>query len=228
MRIDRLRTRLVGAVAFGIMAAPSASFAQDYLRDGWYAGARGVYALVDFDAAGKAENTFGFNTFLGYRAWKMFGADLEFEYIPGVHVSGKGSPSFEIRTFNFGFNFRTYPLGRLIEEGSWLERVQPYLSAGIANQWVKIDGNPGNEKHQGDAAGRLGGGLDVYLTESLALTADARYTLGAGEVDDDRYWSLGWGLLYRFGAGGDGGSLAEEEDEDEEHDAADEAPGDAE
>jgi opacity protein-like surface antigen len=167
--------RSLGAVALGIVTAPSASLAQEYLRDGWYAGARGVYALVDFDAAGKAENTFGFNTFLGYRMWKMFGADLEIEFIPGVHVSGKGSPSYEVRTFNFGFNFRTYPFGRLVEEGSWLERVQPYLSAGIANQWVRIDDNPGNKKHQGDAAGRLGGGLDVYLTESLALTADARY-----------------------------------------------------
>jgi hypothetical protein len=225
MRIDRLRILLASVLALGFASAPGASLAQDYVRDGWYGGVRGFYALPDFDAEGKTEDAGGFAAYFGWRAWKMFGADLEFERVGNFHVSGKGAPSYDVRTFNFGLNLRAYPLGRLLDAASPLQRAQPYLSAGIANQWVKIDGNPGNERHEGDAAGRFGGGLDVYLTESLVLTADARYMLGFGEVSDERYWTFGGGLQWRFGAGGE---AAAEGDEDAEDEAAEDDDGGAE
>jgi len=46
--------------------------------------------------------------------------------------------------------------------------------------------------------GRFGGGLELYLTEHVALTFDASYLLGTGDVDDVRYTSLAGGLLARF------------------------------
>ena len=45
MRIDRPRLLFVSALALGLAGVPAASLAQDYVRDGWYGGARGVFAL---------------------------------------------------------------------------------------------------------------------------------------------------------------------------------------
>ena len=49
--------------------------------------------------------------------------------------------------------------------------------------------------------GRLGGGVDFYITESIGVTFDATYLLPAENnfTPHDVQWvSLGLGMLYRF------------------------------
>jgi hypothetical protein len=199
-------------LALTLATAPAAR-SQDYVREGWYAGARGVFTQIDFDIPGDASNDFGFNVFGGYRMFKGFASDFEFEYVDAIPVDGPPGPNFYVRTFDLAWNFRVYPLAWAFAPSSPLERVQPYLSAGPSLQWVQIQRIPSGDQDDGNFAGRLGGGLDLYLSESIVLTADGIYTLGVGDVNDFRYWSLGWGFAYRFG-GGDGAS-GEEEDEGE-------------
>jgi len=212
MSIGRLRFPLASSLALGVAlaAAPSAR-GQDYVRDGWYAGGRGVFTQVDFDADGEATNDFGFNLFGGYRMLKGVASDFEFEYIDAIAVDGKPGPNFDVRTFDLAWNFRVYPLAWVFEPSSPLQRVQPYLSAGPSLQWVQLQRIPSGDRDEGNFAGRLGGGLDFYLTESIVLTADAIYTIGVGDVNDFPYWSLGWGFAYRFGGeGASSGAEAEE------------------
>ncbi len=213
----RLRSPLAPIAVLGAaLAAVPPARAEDTLRDGWYAGARGVYTQVDFDVAGKARNDFGFNVFAGYRLFKGLASDFEFEYIDAIPVDGKPGPNFDVRTFNLSWNFRAYPLAWAFEPTSPLQRLQPYLSAGVSNQWVQLERQPSGDKDEGNFAGRLGGGLDFYLTESVVLTADAIYTIGTGDVNDFRYLSIGWGLVYRFGGAESPGSADEGEEEEEE------------
>ena len=221
--MHRLRSKLAPAVALAAaLAASPAARAADYARTGWYAGARGVYTQNDFDVPGNAEDDFGFNLFAGYRLFRGLASDFEFEYIDAIRVDGNaGNPDFDVRTFVLAWNFRAYPLSWVFEPDSPLQRVQPYLSAGVSNQWVQLQRLPGGDRDEGNFAGRLGGGLDVYLTENWVLTADAIYTIGTGDVSDFPYLSIGWGFAYRFGGGESAASGGESEDEG----AEEEGPG---
>lgn len=196
---------LVAPLLAALVALPLSAGAEDFLREGWYVGGRGVYTQVDFDAPGVAEDDFGFNLFAGYRLFEYLASDFEFEYIDAIPVRGQPGPNLELRTFDLAWMFRLYPLAWAFEPDSPFHRVQPYLAAGPSIQWVQLQRRPGNDGDEGNFAGRLGGGVDVYLTDGIALTADAKYTLGAGDVKDFPYWSIGWGVLFRFG-GEKGGS----------------------
>jgi hypothetical protein len=208
---------LLALVVAALAVAPLPARAQDYVREGWYVGGRGVYTQVEFDTQGEADNDFGFNLFAGYRMFKGFASDFEFEYIDAIPVNGKPGPNFDVRTFDLAWMFRLYPLAWAFEPGSGFQRVQPYLTAGPSLQWVQLQRLPGNDRDDGNFAGRLGGGFDVYLTPNIAVTADAKYTIGTGNVEDYPYWSIGWGFVYRFDAKGEGsGGGGGDEDEKEE------------
>ena len=215
--MTRPRRLLAPAAALGaVLAAAPAARAEDYVRTGWYAGARGVYTQEDFDIDAEVDDDFGFNLFAGYRLFSFLGSDFEFEYVDALPARGKpAGPNYDVRTFNLSWNFRAYPLAWAFEPSSPFQRVQPYLSAGVSNQWVQLRRQPAGNSNQGNFAGRLGAGIDFYLTEHLALTSNGIYTLGTGDVNDFHYWSIGWGLLYRFGGGGDAAGPAAKDEEDE-------------
>src|SRR5262245_45425776 len=59
------RPRLALACFAALVAAPLAAAAEDFLQEGWYLGARGVYTQNDFDTEGVAEDGFGFNLLAG-------------------------------------------------------------------------------------------------------------------------------------------------------------------
>jgi len=217
-RMIAARPRLLLACLAALVAAPLAAAAEDFLQEGWYLGARGVYTQNDFDTEGVAADGFGFNLLAGYRIYKYLATDFEFEFLLPTEVDGKPGPNFDVRTFDLGWLFRLYPLSWVVEPKSPLNRVQPYLVAGPSWQWVQRDRNPGQNQDEGGFAGRLGAGFDVYVTERLALSADAKYTLSTGDVRDFRYWSIGWGFAYHFGPenGGGGGGSGDAEDEEKE------------
>ena len=216
LRLQSLLAASLAAFASLLFGTPRA-VAQDYVREGWYVGARGVYAVEDFDIDGTADDDFGFNLFAGYRMFRGLASDFEFEYVDALPARGNpAGPSFDVRTFDFAWNFRVYPLAWVFEPGSVFQRVQPYLRAGPSIQWVQLQRLPGGDRDEGNFAGRLGGGLDFSLTENVALTADAIYTIGTGDVRDYRYLSIGWGFTYRFGGGASSTAQDGEEEDQEE------------
>src|SRR5262245_34486311 len=110
--MPHLRSKLAPVAALAVaLTASVAARAADYTRTGWYAGARGVYAVENFDVPGNAKNDFGFNLFGGYRLFSFLASDFEFEYIDALPVNGSaGNPNFDVRTFVLAWNFRAYPL----------------------------------------------------------------------------------------------------------------------
>ncbi len=52
-----------------------------------------------------------------------------------------------------------------------------------------------------DLAARLGGGVEVYLTDRLSLNVEGVYVRPSGQVEDYDYVSFSAGVLYRFGGG---------------------------
>ncbi len=174
--------------------------AQDYTRDGWYAGARGLWGVEDFDARASADDTWGFDAYAGYRMGKNFAGEIEFEYFDGFDADLPGGGSGDYRLFSMSLGMKVFPLARAFAPGSIYQRVQPYVTAAPSWQWVQSRSFSGGnaEGDDGGFAGRFGAGLEIYLTESIVLTGDASYSLPVGGASDFSYWTFGGGFQWRF------------------------------
>jgi opacity protein-like surface antigen len=191
---------------------------QDFTRDGWYVQAQGIYALENFGAKGgygtggvDMNGTGGFNIEAGYRVAQLFAFGAEFEWIysfESAKVSVGEGPSFDtgdllrIGLQNVGIPFRLYPLARLFDPGSMANRFQPFIKLSPTWQWADREELRQEKEGKGSFVGRMGGGLDVYLTENFVLVASALYNWPAPPIDSLGYASFGFGLQYRFGGGG--------------------------
>lgn len=167
----------------------------DYTREGWYLQAQGVYAIPyfqDFDPGNDA----GFNVAGGWRGWEMFAGEFEFEWInrfPGP----SDEPDF--RTYDVALMFKLYPLARLFDASSTANRFQPWLKAGPGWQYVERRGGGQPNRDRGDFAGRVGMGIDIYLTPHWVLVGSGTYQLPTSDTDRYQYLAAGGGFQYRFG-----------------------------
>jgi hypothetical protein len=173
-----------------------------YTRDGWYVAVAGVNALDNFSATPfGVKDSFGVNGRLGYRFLEY--ASLEFEYERVFKFRMRNPPDgtdFQVNVFTA--NARGYvPFWRL---GTWASRLHPYALAGIGLHQVDVDdhGAPfgkfgGGEK--GAFAARMGGGLDLYLTDQLVLFQETSYVLPVERDNHEmQYVAVAWGLQWRF------------------------------
>ncbi len=186
-------------VGVWLLLGAGGAAAQDYTRDGWYVGARGLWGLEDFDTGGtgaSVDDEPGFDVYAGYRMGRNFAGEIEFEYFDGFDVQGT---SGELRLFSVALGMKVFPLARLFEPSSIYQRVQPYVTAAPSWQWAQIRGfGSGLNEDDGGFAGRFGAGLEIYLTNRFVLTGDASYSLPTGGAGDFNYGSFGGGLQWRF------------------------------
>jgi hypothetical protein len=94
-------------------------------------------------------------------------------------------------------------LATLFDPASLANRFQPFLKLGVAWMWVREQDPDASSRNNGAVAGRFGAGLDVYLTQKIVLTLSGNYMLPNNSIEDRQYTSVGAGLQYRFGDGGD-------------------------
>ena len=165
-----------------------------------YFGASAVFASENFDDAYgflddrdvDVEDGFGFGLRFGTRFQKHFAAELHYEFIDEFDVSVAGLDSFDVESWMLGANMRLYPFKGVVE---------PYAMLGSGVMHARLEDELdilATEKSTGFAA-RFGGGVDIHITEALALNFEASYVTPAGdEIEDLDYVSLGWGLQFHF------------------------------
>jgi opacity protein-like surface antigen len=173
----------------------------DFTRDGWYAQGQFAYGLENFDEV-EADDAFGGNFALGYRFHPLGAMDVEFEYLDQFDFDGPAEAQVN-SSFNVSLNGRLYPLATLFDPASLANRFQPFLKLGVAWMWVREQDPDASSRNNGAVAGRFGAGLDVYLTQKIVLTLSGNYMLPNNSIEDRQYTSVGAGLQYRFGDGGD-------------------------
>jgi opacity protein-like surface antigen len=179
----RLLILLLGLCVASASASASASAQEevDYARTGLYGGMGGVYAHGSDVGSGG-----GLALRAGYRMMPHIGAEISFEWLGGFDP-GFGANSVD--TWSLGLSLRGYLL---------TGRVQPYglLGAGVAKSDaggglpIKIDGTGGEL--------RLGGGVEIYLTEEVVLDLRGAYLFRMDDIDDFDYLSISVGASYRF------------------------------
>lgn len=146
-------------------------------------------------------NSVGFNARGGYRFNDFLAAEALYEYMDefgsSLTVNGRSAGHANISTNNFSLLAKVIlPTGSLIE---------PYLTGGVG--FLNADGSGNLKTPQAhvnisgtdtEFAGRLGGGIDVWITQNIAAYVDAGYVMPTGSLSDLRYFSLGGGLKYSF------------------------------
>jgi opacity protein-like surface antigen len=161
---------------------------------GFYAGIGISYYRQDFKGdLGDAldGDAWGFNLRGGYRFLPFLAAELHYEYASDFGVDALGG-RIAIDTNVITANLKAIaPLGRF----------QPYVGGGggIMNANTSSSGIFADTDFDGtEFAGRVFGGIDVFLTRSLSIFAEADYVLPTGSLDDLRYVSPSFGVRYSF------------------------------
>ena len=122
---------------------------------------------------------FAFDMALGWRNSERLAIEAEFEWIINHEKPTDGS-------WLLGVNGKFF----LLEE-----RIQPYVILGAGAMWVKV---PGSDRGPGDWAFRNGVGVDVYLNNHWALTAETTFVWGVGSVWNNYFLTFSTGAMYRF------------------------------
>ena len=119
-------------------------------------------------------NSWGVNTRLGYRLTSWFSLEAEYEWLDRMNASLGGVNVGSLQMQSATANLRLIaPLGRF----------QPYFLLGAGAIFLNVD-TPFNtlQVDHSAFAGRVGLGLDVYLTENVLLNVGAEGLLSPAEV----------------------------------------------
>ena len=98
------------------------------------------------------------------------------------------------------------------------ERFQPYGLLGIGSMYAQLrtkdpvgtvctpgyywgwwcNGVYGRLEDGMDFVAKVGGGMDIYITEDWGITLDATYVLPFDRLQQLRYICFNWGVLFKF------------------------------
>lgn len=167
-----------------------------YARDGIYLGFAALYALENFDrdtairGAGSAQDIDGRDAGgpqvrFGYRYRPRLAGEVLFQYYAGFNLSDSSvGIDDDFNAWSMTLNGKLY---------GFLGRVQPYGLFGIGG--IAFD-----DKRGANSAflARLGGGIDLYLTDRVVLDFEVAYAMPAGALDDLQFATFALGVQYRY------------------------------
>jgi opacity protein-like surface antigen len=155
----------------------------DYGRTGLYVGGYGIVGFTTNGDTGQGfgssntETDGGLNVRLGWRESPSLAYELEMEWIGNTENTDYG-------TFVWGANARFYLLD---------QAIQPYVLMGVNGMTAKALSN-----RDTDWAFRHGLGVDFYVTNHIAISAEGTFLWGTGRFWKQYHLTAGLGMLYRF------------------------------
>ena len=163
-----------------------------YDRDGWYVGLGGGYAKELFNGGEASDGGFA-QIRAGYHFLRFAALEAQLEYSPKFNGKSGQWSGVDIATWATWLNIKGYPTA------PWTGLVQPFGLIGISWMWERLTGSAVNGSiEEGAFAARFGGGLDVYVTPHIMLTAEAAYVLPTGQLDDLNQVQIGGAVQYRW------------------------------
>lgn len=198
------------AALFALLAVALAvpATAEDFDRSGFYVGGGGTWATPLFEdeienAVGTPidlDDSFGANAQLGYRIFSFLALEAGYEWVDSFDLSVMGVDALELEGHVVTGNLK-------LLAPTW--RIQPYLlaGAGVAFLEARDTLGLGLDADATPFAGRLGGGIDFYVTKHVLLNVGAGVVLTTEKIDDDltaqdvdniHYVTVNAGLQVRF------------------------------
>jgi opacity protein-like surface antigen len=167
---------------------------EDFARAGAFVGLGFNWQVPGFQGELRDQgygNSWGFNARGGYRFYDWLAAEAIVEYADKFGPNALGASGDNLSLLSTTVN------GKFIIP---LERFQPYLSAGIG--FLYADEGEGFvdsvEDRDFGFVGRLGGGIDFYLTRHWSIFVDNSWTMSTDNTEDLYFYSLGGGARYNF------------------------------
>jgi opacity protein-like surface antigen len=171
---------------FAFASVASAQQTSGYARNGLELGAGFGLAGEDFSLDNLSfDDTAAANMIVGYRFHPHLGVEGRFEHTFNfdANVSGVRATVWSL-TANGLVYFTT-------------GQFQPYFELGIGVGQGELDFR-GTNSNTTDAMGRVGLGLDSYVTPNIAIAAEFGYDFGFGDLSNFNYWTMGAQFKYRF------------------------------
>ena len=206
-----MRRAWAAIVMLGVVLAAGPSLADDHEgaeadarldRAGFYIMLGGHAAIENFDDADFHDSA-SIDVRTGYRLNPLIAVETHLEWIEDFDSRNKeqnppfnanqpvGDPAF-LDAFTATVNARIFlPLEKY-------QDFQPYGLLGGGLMRVGRVGTDGPSEHDVGYAGRLGAGVDMYLTQRLGVNLEVTYVIPTGTVADFQYTSVGASFLYRF------------------------------
>jgi opacity protein-like surface antigen len=167
----------------------------NYNRHGFYLGLGPSFFAENFEGdIGRlgACDTWGFHARAGYRFLDFLAVEGLYEYANDFGDEIDENNRYNLQTNVFTANLKAIaPLGR----------VQPYLGGGagfMRPQQSRVGVFQNFDWDEYAFAGRVNGGLDVYLTPQLSLGADANWVIPTDDLEDLEYISVNFGARIIF------------------------------
>jgi hypothetical protein len=166
--------------------------AAGYDRDGWYVGLGGGYAMELFQGGSSGDSGFA-QLRAGYHFLRFASFEPQLEYTPKFNGKSGKYAGVDTATFAFWGNFKGYPTA------PWTGRFQPFAMVGVGWMWERLTGPAINgSDEQGNFAARFGGGIDLYITDNIVVTAEGAWVMPTGNLSDLNQIQIGGALQYRF------------------------------
>ena len=158
-----------------------------YAKVGPYGIIAGTLAADDFHdrLGGGVDNSLGFNLRGGYRWHPNLAAELEYEWLD--EFKGRSGSGVDVEGWALMLNGKAF-LGS--------GRVAPFLIAGIGIIHGENSG-AADDIDKTEFGVKGGGGLEIYLTQNVALNTEVTYNFATEKLDDFKYTSFTWGVMFR-------------------------------
>jgi opacity protein-like surface antigen len=161
----------------------------DHGRTGFYVAVGGFRGFEDFDTAGSTirakDSDIGFVVRGGVRIADPFAVEVSLEDARGYNLE-QGSSSLDV------------DIASVVAQGKWFfatGMLQPYLLGGVG--WARADVD--DRDFDGTAAFyRVGAGVDLYLSSSIALFGELNYNRMTGDLRELDHYDAVLGILLRF------------------------------
>jgi hypothetical protein len=166
--------------------------ASPYDRDGWYLGIGGGGAIETF-RGGSSSNSGIAQARAGYHFLRFAAIETELEFTPEFNGHSGKFKGVDTQTFGAWLNFKGYPTA------PWTGRFQPYLMVSPGWWWERRSGREvAGVDHHGAFVSRFGGGIDLYITKNIVVTAESDWLLPTGKLDDLKQVQIVGAVQYRF------------------------------
>lgn len=146
----------------------------------------GVEQFNGVPAGDEYDEAFGFDIWVGSRIHRHVGVEGQLSYIEGFELRGTG---IDFNHLNGTANLKLYPF-----DG----KIQPYILAGAGVGRFELQEPDGYTLSDTGGVMRVGGGVDVYLNDNIALVGGMGYLFTAGDIVDNDVLEIKLGLQYRF------------------------------
>ncbi len=203
----------IGLIVAALLMVPGLAPAAE---SGPYIGIGGTFAKQDFDTgdldrelAGTGlsadfDDTWGLNVKAGYKFNRYIAAELAFDYLPGfkwdvaTRISGtpfSGEVTVDVTAWTLAVKLTPFDL----------QKVKPYfvVGGGIMNASLDVSASiPGasasSSDDETDICGKVGLGVDYFITEKVAIGLEGAYWTGFNDLDEIRFYTVTAGVAYHF------------------------------